>query len=98
MLTHIVLFKFKPAATPDTVATLVDAFRALKAQIPLVASLESGTNNSPEKLDKGLTHGFVLTFTNQHDRDAYLVHPIHQAFVAQVGPHVDDVLVFDFDH
>ncbi|WP_018151470.1 Dabb family protein [Leeia oryzae] len=98
MLTHIVLFRFKPATTPEVVTALVQAFRDLKSQIPEVVSLESGTNNSPEKLDKGLTHGFVLTFANAHDRDVYLVHPIHQAFVAQVGPHVDDVLVFDFDH
>jgi hypothetical protein len=47
-------------------------------------------------LDKGFTHGYILTFRSEKDRDAYLVHPEHQAFVDIVKPVVADVFVIDF--
>jgi hypothetical protein len=95
-LHHVVAFKFKPAATADQIKKIEDAFAALKAKIPQIVSLNWGTNISPEKLNKGFTHGFVLTFKNEKDRDAYLVHPEHKAFGGLVGPAVDDVFVLDF--
>jgi len=72
------------------------AFRALKSKIPQIAALEAGTNNSPENLNKGCTHGWILTFTSEKDRDAYLVHPDHQEFGKLVRPLVADVFVIDF--
>lgn len=93
---HVVAFKFKPGTAPEKIKEVVDAFRALKDSIPVIVSLESGTNVSPEKLNKGFTHCFILTFRNEKDRDAYLVHPSHQAFGKLVGPAVDDVFVIDF--
>jgi hypothetical protein len=53
-------------------------------------------NNSPEKHNKGTTHGFILTFNNEKDRDAYLVHPDHKKFGELVGPLLADVFVIDF--
>jgi len=58
--------------------------------------MEWGTNNSPENLNKGFTHGFVLTFKTEKDRDAYLVHPDHKAFGKLVGGVLADVFVLDF--
>jgi hypothetical protein len=55
-----------------------------------------GINVSPEGLDKGFTHCFILTFKSEKDRDAYLVHPDHKAFGGLVGPVLDDVFVIDF--
>ena len=63
-----------------------DAFRALKGKIPEIISYEWGTNVSPEKHDKGFTHGFILTFKSDKDRDTYLVHPAHKKFGELVGP------------
>lgn len=95
-LQHVVLFKFKPEATPAKVQEIVDAFNALPAKISEIKGYQWGTNNSPEKHDKGLTHAFILTFDNEKDRDTYLVHPAHKDFGKIVGPWLADVTVVDF--
>lgn len=95
-LVHMVAFKFKPEAGPGQIQEIEKAFAALPAKISEIRSFEWGTNNSPEKLDRGFTHGFVLTFKDAKDRDAYLVHPDHQAFGKLVGPVLADVFVLDF--
>lgn len=95
-LQHVVLFKFKPETTPEKVKEIVAAFEALPAQIKEIKDFKWGTNNSPEKLDKGLTHAFILTFDSEKDRDTYLPHPAHKAFGGIVGPWLADVTVVDF--
>jgi hypothetical protein len=94
---HIVLFRFKPEATPREVDEAVMHFGRLPAEIPGIVGFECGTNHSPEQLDKGFTHAFVVSFADAAARDAYLPHPAHQAFVARIGGLIDDVLVFDYD-
>jgi hypothetical protein len=96
MLRHIVLLKFNDEATPDRRADLAAAFAGLAAKIPQVHSLEWGLNTSPEALDKGFTHCFLVTFVTEADRDTYLPHPAHQAFVDQLKPWLADVLVVDY--
>ena len=93
---HLVAFKFKADATPAQIQQVEAAFAALPGKIPFIKSYKAGTNISPEKFNKGFTHGFVLKFKNASDRDAYLVHPAHKAFGGLVGPVVDDVFVLDF--
>jgi len=95
-LQHVVLFKFKPDATPEKIAEIVAAFEALPSKIKEIKGFKWGTNNSPEKLDKGLTHAFILTFNNAADRDAYLPHPAHKEFGTIVCPWLDDFTVVDF--
>lgn len=95
-LVHMVSFKFKPEATAAQIKEVEVAFGALKTKIPQIVSYEWGTNISPEKLDKGFTHGFILTFADDKDRDVYLKHPDHQAFGKIVGPVLGDVFVVDF--
>ena len=93
---HVVSFKFKSTATPQQVQKVVDDFAALKKKIPQITSFEWGTNISPEKLNKGFTHCFVLSFKSEKDRDAYLVHPDHKAFGEGLAPVLEDVFVIDF--
>jgi hypothetical protein len=95
-LIHMVAFKFKESSSKDDVQKVEEAFSALPGKIPQIASFESGTNVSPEKLDKGFTHGYLLTFHSQTDRDEYLIHPDHKEFGKIVGPHLADVFVIDF--
>src|SRR4051794_17978427 len=96
MLYHVVSLKFKPDATPDQIKAVEAAFVELKAKIPGIATLNWGTNVSPEKHDKGFTHCFVLTFATEKDRNAYLPHPAHKAFGGLLGPIMADVMVIDF--
>jgi len=95
-LQHVVSFKFKSSASSEDIKKVEDAFRALKEKIPQMANLEWGTNVSKEKHDKGFTHCFILTFKNEQDRDAYIVHADHEAFKKLLGPVLEDVFVFDF--
>ena len=95
-LLHVVSFKFKEAATKEQIKEVEDAFRALKGKISEIQTLEWGTNVSPEKLDKGFTHCWVLSFKSDKDRDAYLIHADHKKFGAMLGPVLGDVFVIDF--
>jgi hypothetical protein len=95
-LQHVVSFKFKGTTTPQEIKKVEEAFQALRQKIPLIVSLEWGTNVSKEKKDKGFTHCFLLTFKTQEDLEAYIVHPEHKAFGKIVGPLLDDVFVIDF--
>jgi Stress responsive A/B Barrel Domain len=98
-LRHVVLLRFVPQTAPETVDTVVAAFAALAHRIDEVVSLAWGINNSPEGLDHGFTHAFTLHFADTSARDAYLVHPVHQAFGVLARPHLADVLVIDhLDH
>jgi hypothetical protein len=82
---HVVVFKYKPDASPEKIALITAAFAALKDQIPGILAFEHGVNNSPEKLNQGFTHVYQLTFTSAAARDTYLVHPAHKAFGALLG-------------
>jgi hypothetical protein len=95
-LRHVVAFKFKETASPDDVKKVETAFRDLPKKIKQIVSYEWGMNNSPENLNKGCTHGFILTFNSEKDRDDYLVHPDHKEFGKLVGPLLGDVFVIDF--
>ena len=77
---HIVLFKYKPGSTSGQIKEVTEAFRALKGKIPGITSFECGVNDSPENLNKGFTHVYLITFENAGARDAYLPHPEHKKF------------------
>ena len=96
VLRHVVLFKFKESATPADIKKVEEAFSALPSKIPQIRDYEFGVNNSPEGLDKGFTHCFLLTFHSEEDRAVYLPHPDHKAFGAVLGPHLEDVHVVDY--
>ncbi|QCX00799.1 Dabb family protein [Aggregatimonas sangjinii] len=96
VLRHVVLFKFKEATLPEKIAEIEAAFADLPNKIPEIYSFEWGLNNSPEGLNKGLTHCFLLTFKSEADRDTYLPHPDHKAFGALLTPHLEDVTVVDY--
>ncbi len=93
---HVVSFKFKPDSSPSEIHAIESAFAALKTKIPQIQSLEWGTNISGEKLDKGFTHMWVLSFSGESDLKVYIEHPDHKAFVALLKPSLEDAFVVDF--
>jgi len=96
LLRHVVLFKFKDSATPADIKKVEEAFRDLPDIIKEVKAFEWGKNNSPENLNQGFTHCFFVSFTSEKDRDNYLPHPAHKAFVALLQPYLDKALVIDY--
>ena len=95
-LRHVVLFGWKPGTDTAAIDKVVTAFKNLEHKITLIKAFEWGTNNSPENLNNGLTHCFTITFNSEADRDAYLIHPEHKAFVAILNPMPDKVTVVDY--
>lgn len=95
-LRHVVLFSFKSTSSAADVKSVEDAFRKLPAQIKEIKYFEWGKNNSPEGLNQGFTHCFFVTFNSEKDREVYLPHPSHKAFVDVLKPHLDKVLVIDY--
>lgn len=96
LLRHVVMFKFKDGSSRADVKKVEDAFAGLAQKISLIKDFEWGTNNSPENLNQGLTHCFLVTFNSEKDRDAYLVHPEHKTFVEVLKPHLDKATVLDY--
>ncbi|MCA9133921.1 MAG: Dabb family protein [Planctomycetales bacterium] len=96
VLRHVVMFQFKESSSADEVQKVVEEFRALPKKIPQIADFEYGTDNSPEGLAAGFTHCFLVTFRSEKDREAYLPHAAHLAFVEVLKPHLEKVMVIDY--
>lgn len=93
---HVVFFKFKDTATPEQVQGIEKAFIELSKKVDTVEAFEWGTNVSPENLNDGFTHCFLVTFANKAGLETYLPHPEHEAFVSQLKPLLDKVCVLDY--
>ncbi|QMU31309.1 Dabb family protein [Adhaeribacter radiodurans] len=95
---HVVVFKFKPTATPAQIAQVTQELGALKSKIPGIISFEHGVNDSPEKKNLGFTHVYLITFENAAARDTYLPHPEHKKFGQLLGKLgiMEDVFVVDY--
>lgn len=95
---HIVIFKYKPAATEAQIQEVTAAFQALQAKIPGIVAFEHGVNDSPEGKNLGFTHVYLLTFSDAAARDAYLPHAEHQKFGELLGrlDILADAFVVDF--
>ncbi|KFY59675.1 hypothetical protein V496_05580 [Pseudogymnoascus sp. VKM F-4515 (FW-2607)] len=101
---HILLLKFKPTTNPEAVQRLSEQVVALKdtcvhpeTNKPYIILGKGGINNSPEKHSAGLTHGYILEFKDDEDRDYFLdKDPSHKAFVDAISQESDDYLVLDF--
>ncbi len=95
---HIVVFKYKEGTDAKKIEEINTAFKALKGKIPGIVSFEYGVNNSPEGLNKGFTHIYLVTFDNAKSRDAYLPHPEHKKFTDLLGKSgiLEEPFVVDF--
>lgn len=96
VLRHVVMFGWKAGTSSDSISKIITFFKALPSKIDLIKDFEYGLNNSPENLTNGLTHCFLLSFKSEADRDAYLIHPAHKAFGAQLKPRPDYITVLDY--
>jgi len=96
VLRHVVAFKFKADAKPEDIKRVETEFAKLPSKIDAIKGFEWGLDNSPEKLAKGFTHCWLITFADEKGRDEYLPHAAHQEFVGIVKPLLDDVFVIDY--
>jgi hypothetical protein len=97
MVKHVVLFRFKPGTSEARIAELYQQVHALVQCVPGLLDCCGGPNCSTEGLNRGLTHGFIMTFRDPTARDGYLVHPDHELVKQALLNAIDDALVVDFD-
>lgn len=94
---HVVLFKFREDLSEETVRKIETEFRSLCMGLPFIIGFEWGRNSSPENLNNGLTHCFLVTFANEQDRDIYLPHPAHVEFCkTYLDGNLENVCVVDY--
>jgi hypothetical protein len=96
MVHHIVLFKFFENTSPEKIQELADALQALSKKFPGITHYVWGPSISIEHLEKGYTHGFIMTFENAQIRDNYVPSKLHQELVKKyVDPICDKGIAFD---
>lgn len=96
IIKHMVNLKFKEDAPQSKINEALSVFENLKNEIPEIAHLEGGLNDSTEGHSKGFTHCYTVTFNNVHAREIYLFHKAHLKLVSFIGPLLADVLVMDY--
>ncbi|HAX89107.1 MAG TPA: hypothetical protein DCY91_23285 [Cyanobacteria bacterium UBA11370] len=72
---HMVLVQMKPEVTAEKITELFEALAQLKQLIPGITYFSGGPYSSPEGLNQGYTHGFLMTFESVEARNTYLWHP-----------------------
>ena len=94
----MLLARLRPGTTAEAFQDVVARFVGLATTVEGIIGVEFGINNSPEDLNRGLTHVIVLTFANAPARDTYLRHPEHQklaVWAVEMGI-LEELLVFDY--
>ena len=92
MLTHIVIWKYKPEVGEDQRREHVARLRALVEVIPEIQSFAVGFDVL--RLPRSYHTGLVATFRDRAGLEAYTVHPQHAAaadFGRSVSEHVASV-------
>ena len=101
MIRHIVFVQFAEQTSASELNSIFAALGELKSVVPGMRSLLTGANVSPEGLGRGATHAFTIDFDDVAARDAYLVHPDHQAaggrIVAAAAHGIASVTVVDIE-
>ena len=84
MIRHIVLIRFAADTSADERNAIFKDLADLQGAVAGMSDFSAGANVSPEGLGKGFSHAFTATFVDAAARDAYLVHPAHQAAGARL--------------
>ena len=97
LVRHMVLCRFNGDTTTARIGELFGLIKSMKGKIPGIVGVEGGPYESPEGMNQGYTHGFLVTFESPADRDVYLPHPEHVIVRDALLPHVEAVVAFDFE-
>lgn len=99
MIRHCVFVRFRDDVPDEERSAIYQQLAELKSVVPGFLTISYGPNVSPEGLHQGYVDGFIIDFTDEAARDAYLVHPDHKAagsrLVAALEGGRDGLIVFD---
>lgn len=97
---HVVLLRCKADVPAAEVEDVFDRLAALEGKVPGLIDFSGGPYRSPEGLNQGYTHGFMMTFADEASRELYLDHPEHEAVKRRVlellDGGLDAVAAFDW--
>ena len=101
MIRHIVLTKFRPDVSEKTIKNIYDELAALVEKLPGAANFTGGRSESPEQIERGYMHGFVIDFDSWDALQTYSDNAEHKALggqlVANAVGGIDGILVLDLD-
>ena len=101
MIRHIVLTKFRPDVAEDTIAGIYDGLSKVAEALPGAANFTGGRSQSPEGIERGYMHGFVIDFDNWEALQTYADDPEHKALGGQLVANAvggkDGILVLDLE-
>lgn len=99
MIRHIVLVRFQPEVSEARIADLFAELHQIRGQVSGLLAITAGKSESPEQIERGYMHGFVVDFTDWAALQAYQDHPDHKrlgaGLVAAATGGIDGILVFD---
>ncbi|WP_454783260.1 Dabb family protein [Legionella sp. WA2022007384] len=84
MINHVVVLKFKANLAESDIISALNQLGSLQGIIPSIKDFSFGKNCSPEQLNKGFTHVFVMKFDDSNGRDLYLEHAEHKRIATEV--------------
>lgn len=99
MIRHIVLTKFKLETPEDKIAQIYGGLSAVAEKLPGAHGFTGGRSESPEQIERGYMHGFVIDFDDWAALQAYADNEDHKALGAQLVANavggIDGILVLD---
>ena len=99
MIRHIVLTKFKPETSEDTIAEIYGGLAELSERLPGAEGFTGGRSESPEQIERGYMHGFVIDFDDWDALQTYADNPEHKALGGRLVENaiggIDGILVLD---
>lgn len=101
MIRHIVLTKFKLETEESDISEIYEGLAELTSRISGAHGFTGGRSESPEQIERGYKHGFVIDFDSWEVLGTYAQHPQHLALGARIVENaiggIDGVLVLDLE-
>lgn len=101
MIRHIVLTKALPDIAESVISDIYNELAGLVETLDGAQNFTGGRSESPERIERGYTHGFVIDFHSWDDLKHYADHPQHKALGARLvqaaSGGLDGLLVVDLE-
>ena len=101
MIRHIVLTKFKSDVSEETIKGIYAGLASVAEKLPGAANFTGGRSESPEQIERGYMHGFVIDFVSWDALETYADNEEHKALggqlVANAVGGIDGILVLDLE-
>lgn len=101
MIRHIVLTKFDADVSEETIGAIYGGLADLTDVLDGAAGFTGGRSQSPEQIERGYMHGFVIDFDDWDALARCAEDPRHQGLGAQLVENAtggaDGILVLDIE-